>query len=212
MNYLAAAKERNLDLAQLPKTLQKKIQELETLNTEFLESKVPKEKLSPKELESYNMIQEKIEELDAYLVKKVKNFDATKYQARLDSFNKMMEQRKSKKEEEGIDEIIDDGGIADLKESVQIEPEVEPVVSPVVSHSTNENYRMELQEEPIQETEPEPRPEPRKQIEEEYEVEEFEKVGDAKPKKVVSKGMLLMGVGFLLLTWGAVNVFKDRRG
>ena len=29
MNYLAAAKERNLDLAQLPKTLQKKIQELE---------------------------------------------------------------------------------------------------------------------------------------------------------------------------------------
>ena len=26
MNYLATAKERNLDLAQLPKTLQKKIQ------------------------------------------------------------------------------------------------------------------------------------------------------------------------------------------
>ena len=48
--------------------------------------------VSPKELESYNIIQEKIEELDAYLVKKVKNFDATKYQARLDSFNKMMEQ------------------------------------------------------------------------------------------------------------------------
>ena len=35
---------------------------------------------------------------------------------------------------------------------------------------------------------------------------------NAKPKKVVSKGMILMGVGFLLLTWGAVNVFKDRRG
>ena len=43
-------------------------------------------------------------------------------------------------------------------------------------------------------------------------LKEFEKVGDAKPKKVVSKGMILMGVGFLLLTWGAVNVFKDRRG
>jgi hypothetical protein len=198
MNYLAAAKERNLDLAQLPKTLQKKIQELESLNSEFLESKVPKEKLSPKELESYNMIQEKIEELDAYLVKKVKNFDATKYQARLDSFNKMMEQRKSKKEEDGIDEIIDDGGIADLKESVQIEPE---------------KFEQPVQvQEPVQVREPEPRPEPRKQVEEEYEVEEFDKVGDAKPKKVVSKGMLLMGVGFLLLTWGAVNVFKDRRG
>jgi hypothetical protein len=199
MNYLAAAKERNLDLAQLPKTLQKKIQELESLNSEFLESKVPKEKLSPKELESYNMIQEKIEELDAYLVKKVKNFDATKYQARLDSFNKMMEQRKSKKEEDGIDEIIDDGGIADLKESVQIEPE------------KFEQAPVQVQE-PVQVREPAPRPEPKQQVEEEYEVEEFDKVGDAKPKKVVSKGMLLMGVGFLLLTWGAVNVFKDRRG
>jgi hypothetical protein len=204
MNYLAAAKERNLDLAQLPKTLQKKIQELESLNAEFLESKVPKEKLSPKEIESYNMIQEKIEELDAYLVKKVKNFDATKYQARLDSFNKMMEQRKSKKGEDGIDAIIDDGGIADLKESVQIEPEK---FEPQQVKATP----VQVQE-PVQVREPEPRPEPQQQVEEEYEVEEFDKVGDAKPKKVVSKGMLLMGVGFLLLTWGAVNVFKDRRG
>jgi len=198
MNYLAAAKERNLDLAQLPKTLQKKIQELESLNSEFLESKVPKEKLSPKELESYNMIQEKIEELDAYLVKKVKNFDATKYQARLDSFNKMMEQRKQSKTSIEEKQVIEDK-LADLKESVQIEPEKFEPQAPV-----------QVQE-PVQIREPEPRPEPQVE-EEEYEVEEFDKVGDAKPKKVVSKGMLLMGVGFLLLTWGAVNVFKDRRG
>ena len=199
MNYLAAAKERNLDLAQLPKTLQKKIQELESLNSEFLESKVPKEKLSPKELESYNMIQEKIEELDAYLVKKVKNFDATKYQARLDSFNKMMEQRKQSKAPIQEKEVEIEDKLADLKESVQIEPEKFEPQAPV-----------QVQE-PVQIREPEPRPEPQVE-EEEYEVEEFDKVGDAKPKKVVSKGMLLMGVGFLLLTWGAVNVFKDRRG
>jgi len=200
MNYLAAAKERNLDLAQLPKTLQKKIQELESLNSEFLESKVPKEKLSPKELESYNMIQEKIEELDAYLVKKVKNFDATKYQARLDSFNKMMEQRKQSKTSIEEKQVEIEDKLADLKESVQIEPEKFEPQAPV-----------QVQE-PVQIREPEPRPEQQVEEEEEYEVEEFDKVGDAKPKKVVSKGMLLMGVGFLLLTWGAVNVFKDRRG
>lgn len=211
MNYLAAAKERNLDLAQLPKTLQKKIQELESLNAEFLESKVPKEKLNPKELESYNLIQEKIEELDAYLVKKVKNFDTTKYQARLDSFNKMMEQRKSKKKEDGINAIIDDGGIADLKESVQIEPEkFEPEVKAPAPEKVVFGGSVKLQEEQVQVREPQ-QSEPQVE-EEEYEVEEFDKVGDAKPKKVVSKGMLLMGVGFLLLTWGAVNVFKDRRG
>jgi hypothetical protein len=200
MNYLAAAKERNLDLAQLPKTLQKKIQELESLNSEFLESKVPKEKLSPKELESYNMIQEKIEELDAYLVKKVKNFDSTKYQARLDSFNKMMEQRKQSKTPIEEKQVEIEDKLADLKESVQIEPEkFEPAPVQV--------------QEPVQVREPAPIPERQQKVEEEeYEVEEFDKVGDAKPKKVVSKGMLLMGVGFLLLTWGAVNVFKDRRG
>ena len=207
MNYLATAKERNLDLAQLPKTLQKKIQELEGLSVDFLKSKrkVSKEKLTPKELESYKLIEEKIEELDAYLVKKVKNFDVAKYQARLDSFNKMM----AKKAEGGIDAIIDDGGIADLKESVQIEPEkFEPEVAEPIQVIGHMNVPVQ---EPIQVREPEPRPEPQ-QFEEEYEVEEFEKVGDAKPKKVVSKGMILMGVGFLLSTWGAVNVFKDRRG
>ena len=211
MNYLAAAKERNLDLAQLPKTLQKKIQELESLNAEFLESKVPKEKLSPKELESYNMIQEKIEELDAYLVKKVKNFDETKYQARLDSFNKMMEQRKQSKAPIEEKEVEVEDKLADLKESVQIEPEkFEPEVKPAPEKVVF-GGSVKLQEEPVQVREPEQRFEPQVE-EEEYEVEEFDKVGDAKPKKVVSKGMLLMGVGFLLLTWGAVNVFKDRRG
>lgn len=204
MNYLATAKERNLDLAQLPKTLQKKIQELEGLSVDFLKSKrkVSKEKLTPKELESYKLIEEKIEELDAYLVKKVKNFDVAKYQARLDSFNKMM----AKKAEGGIDAIIDDGGIADLKESVQIEPEK---FEPEVAEPIQVTGHVPVQE-PIQIREP--RPEQQQVEEEQYEVEEFDKVGDAKPKKVVSKGMILMGVGFLLLTWGAVNVFKDRRG
>jgi hypothetical protein len=44
------------------------------------------------------------------------------------------------------------------------------------------------------------------------EEEEFHKYGDAKPKKVINKGWWLMGAGFFLLTWGAVNVFKERRG
>ena len=59
---------------------------------------------------------------------------------------------------------------------------------------------------------PPPAPQANAYQEEQYEEEEFDKVGDTKPKKVVSKGMILMGVGFLSLTWGAVNVFKDRRG
>jgi hypothetical protein len=40
---------------------------------------------------------------------------------------------------------------------------------------------------------------------------EFDKAGDSKPRKM-SKGVILMGVGFFFLTWGAVNYFKDKRG
>ena len=50
-----------------------------------------------------------------------------------------------------------------------------------------------------------------KVIEVEPEVEEFDKADDTKPRKM-SKGLILMGVGAFLLTWGAVNFFRERRG
>jgi hypothetical protein len=40
--------------------------------------------------------------------------------------------------------------------------------------------------------------------------EEFEKQGERKPRKV-NVPLIVMGVGALLLTWGAVNFFKERR-
>jgi hypothetical protein len=40
--------------------------------------------------------------------------------------------------------------------------------------------------------------------------EEFEKQGERKPRKV-NIPLVVMGVGALLLTWGAVNFFKERR-
>lgn len=44
----------------------------------------------------------------------------------------------------------------------------------------------------------------------EVEAEEFEKQGERKPRKV-NLPLIVMGVGALLLTWGAVNFFKERR-
>jgi hypothetical protein len=44
----------------------------------------------------------------------------------------------------------------------------------------------------------------------EVEVEDLAKEDNAMPKKM-SKGLILMGVGAFLLTWGAVNFFKERR-
>lgn len=42
------------------------------------------------------------------------------------------------------------------------------------------------------------------------EAEEFEKKGERKPKKL-NIPLVVMGVGALILTWGAVNFFKERK-
>ena len=200
MNYLEVVKERNLDLADLPKTLQKKIQEIEALNAEFLKINIKKEKLKPAELENFNLIEEKIAELDAYLVKKVKIFDPAKYKARLDSFNSMMDKRKAaKKVEEPKEEKKEEAtteSLAYLSKMVPVQENVQEVVQEIVQEPVQQ-----FVQEPIQEEEYE-----------EDEDDEFAKVGEAKPKKVINKGWWIMGVGFILLTWGAVNVFKEKRG
>ena len=199
MNYLEVVKERNLDLADLPKTLQKKIQEIEALNAEFLKINIKKEKLKPAELENFNLIEEKIAELDAYLVKKVKIFDPAKYKARLDSFNMMDKRKAAKKVEEPKEEKKEEATTESLAYLSKMVP-VQEVVQEVVQEIVQEPVQQFVQE-PIQEEEYD-----------EDEDDEFAKVGEAKPKKVINKGWWIMGVGFILLTWGAVNVFKEKRG
>ncbi len=49
------------------------------------------------------------------------------------------------------------------------------------------------------------------EIEAESVEDEFAKKGDAKPRKM-SKGIILMGIGAFILTWGAVNFFRESRG
>ena len=200
MNYLEVVKERNLDLADLPKTLQKKIQEIEALNAEFLKINIKKEKLKPAELENFNLIEEKIAELDAYLVKKVKIFDPAKYKARLDSFNSMMDKRKAaKKVEEPKEEKKEEAtteSLAYLSKMVPVQENVQEVVQEIVQEPVQQFVQEPIQEEEYDEDED----------------DEFAKVGEAKPKKVINKGWWIMGVGFILLTWGAVNVFKEKRG
>jgi hypothetical protein len=245
MKYLAAAKEKNLDLADLPKTLQKKIKELEILKSEFENVKVSKDQLKPEELENYHLIEQKIAELDAYLEKRVRLFDPVKYNERIE-INKVMAKRKQEKYSK-VKEVEEEQEVSDEEE--------EPEVYQPRYEERPKQYLNELDEDvvpavkdnevqvPIKEQEASaealayvskmvPVPEESKEVpkvphtpkeevpslleevadEEEYEEEEFEKYGDAKPKKVINKGWWLMGAGFFLLTWGAVNVFKERRG
>lgn len=65
------------------------------------------------------------------------------------------------------------------------------------------------------EQQPQPQPQEPQQLWDEtntitLEAEEFEKKGERKPKKL-NIPLVVMGVGALILTWGAVNFFKERK-
>jgi hypothetical protein len=186
MNYIAAASERNLDLAQLPKTVQKKIQELESLVSEYDKhfKNIPKESLSEKELESLTLIEEKISELDAILVKKVKSFDPVKYQAKVDNFNRMLEAKASKRKEQPQEKL------QELEPTPAPTPEPEPVKQEGGPVAAVESVKAAPQVE---------------EEDDEDDYDEFDKVDDVKPKSNLV-AYTIIGIGVALLTWGAVRL------
>jgi glucan-binding YG repeat protein len=192
MKYLESLKKRGLSVENLPKALQKKIKELDfQLNALKQVQENPNEDLSESDLEDIKVIEASIQDLDKYIAHKIDIFDQAKYDNKLANISKAKEARLGNKV---VEEVV--------KQEVVKEPEV---AKPVVA---------KVQEEPKQ-----VQVEPKKQIQEQPQVaqeeayqheEEFEKVGDAKPKSMTT-GLILMGVGAFFLTWGAVNFFKSRR-
>jgi hypothetical protein len=97
-----------------------------------------------------------------------------------------------------------------------VEPELEQLKEvaqqplPQREEEVEEDYEIEYRKPQIP-----PQPAQYEEDEEEYDEadefeNEFDKAADSKPRKM-SKGVILMGVGFFFLTWGAVNYFKDKR-
>ena len=198
MKYLEVLKERDLNIENLPKVLQKKIQTLDFHYNELKELESDEE-LDEAELEDIEIVKQKIDELDSHIAHKVKIFDQVKYDEKLAKISQMSKGKKDNKQEEEIVEVV---------------KVVKEVVEPI-----------EKVEEPQPQTQPQPQPQPqakqpienKPQVPEytqpqvpEYEEEEFERVAEGKPKKMTT-GLILMGVGAFFLTWGAVNFFKSRR-
>jgi hypothetical protein len=200
MKYLEILKERDLNIENLPKVLQKKIQTLDFHYNELkqLESD---EELDEAELEDIEIVKQKIDELDSHIAHKVKIFDQVKYDEKLAKISQMSKGKKDNKQEEEIVEVV---------------KVVKEVVEPI-------DKVEEPQTQPQTQPQPQPQPQAKQPIENkpqvpeytqpqvpEYEEEEFERVAEGKPKKMTT-GLILMGVGAFFLTWGAVNFFKSRR-
>jgi len=208
--------QKGFDLSELPLATQKKVDELNILKADLESLKeIPDDEMEEEDADEISDIEAHIDELDRIIEKKVKQFDPAAHAKKIEQIKVLADLKKQKaKGEEPIKEpreerpsapteVEVEEKLSELKQEVHIEAKAEPQQVKAV-----EQPRPAPQQTPP----PPPAPQANTYEEEEYEAEEFDKVGDAKPKKVVSKGMILMGVGFLLLTWGAVNVFKDRRG
>lgn len=225
MRYKQLMSEKNLTVDQLPKGLQKKIKEFEDIENRVSEL----EKLNLDESEEDDLLEAKqtLSSLDREIEKLVRKFDPEVYRKRLEHVARMTEKREKLEEQRGKKKKVE------VEQEAPKEPKPEPisVPDPVPAipkfdeiEEREARLRRELEQIKSQiQIKPEsfdPEPEPEVETEPEYEQEdepqyvahqEFEKAGNAQPRKM-SKGLILMGVGAFLLTWGAVNFFKERRG
>jgi len=222
MKYTEALQKRKLEVENLSKGIQKKIEELHYLNDAY--SNLDSEGIDEESQKNLEEIQEKISSLDESIADFIYAFDAEKYQKQLESMAKTRAKRKN---------VATEG--AEVKvEAPVIEVESAPVVvAPIVTAPKPEQVQVK---EPVKEeravesvydklddlkksvhidtanfkTKERVQQVQQDDVEEVESEEEFEKHSDTTPKKM-STGLILMGVGAFFLTWGAVNFFKSRR-
>jgi len=201
MKYQEALNEKNLTKDKLAKQTQKKIEELENLNEYIKEVEGDVEDFDDEDKQNYENIKNKIATLDNQLEKSILKFDLEVYEKRLQVFESNRIKggiQKEPKIEKNIVEM-----------SQEVEDEVEEKVEtpkPTKKVSDINEKLNQLKKEVSIDT----NKFNQKQEEVEEEVEEFEKKAEVKPKKN-SVWYWVIGGGVLILTYGAVNLMKERR-
>lgn len=212
MKFKSVLIDRQLDKENLPPKLQKKISQLEKIEEDI--NWAEQEAKDPDDTEGIAVAKVRLSSLDNQLVKLLKDFDPVKYQIQKDKMAKINAKKygKGKKvsEPKVIDEakaVVDENEVEEQVEDSSILEQIPPISKTLHIKESLDKLKEEVEIDPSS-LEPERQP-----LEEvvEPEIEEFEKHEGTKPKKM-SKGLILMGVGAFLLTWGAVNFFRERRG
>ncbi|MBM3201316.1 MAG: hypothetical protein FJZ56_02785 [Chlamydiae bacterium] len=227
MNYKKLIADKNLTVEQLPKRLQKKINEIESVAQRVEE--LLKINLDESEKDMLFQAQVQVSSLDREIEKAVRKFNPFLYKKKLDHIARVNEQKLKDAEalKKAQTEYIETEKVEQIEEAEELEEQ---------DHVETQDNIETIENEPrFQESDPEQEEfetndveqqlinlrskiniKPESFIEEPSEAkdfdssEAFDRVGVATPKKM-SKGLILMGVGAFLLTWGAVNFFKERR-
>ena len=207
MKYLDVLKEKELDVETLSRKMKAEVKRLEKLSS-VIES-ISVDELTEDEAEEYTKLLNEIIKLDDSLAKDIKRFDLNKYKERVERVTKLnnkeekvevakVEEPKKveppkTKEEEKIDKSL-----WELKQSVQVDSSAFDV------EDAEEMTQQEEKEEEDNATDSRA-----EEVEEVEEAEEFEKTREVKPKKG-SWSKIAVGVGALILTWGLVNILKEK--
>ena len=195
MRYLTALGQKSLRKEDLAKTTQKKIDDLGVL-VDKLNKFEESDELSEELQDEYDRLVDSVNEIDEKLEKSILRFDVESYKIKVANLKQ--------------------GGKASKAEKVQ----AAPVAAPVQAQEKTED-KLKAIEERLNQLKPEVQIQPEKfetatkqEPETEYvhaeEAEEFEKKAEVKPKNM-SLNIVLIGVGAFFLTWGAVNLFRERR-
>lgn len=215
MNFKKILSEKKLTVENLPKRLQKKISELEAVADQVEVMKATA--TDPTEIEELTIAKLKVDALDRELEKALKKFDLSVYLARKERMAKINDEKWNGEKEAEPEEETEAQPEPETEEVFEEEEIVAPEQfelekEPAISKTQQIKADIDRLQESVK-IKPEHFEAPKREevIEVEPEIEEFEKADNAQPKKM-SKGLILMGVGAFLLTWGAVNFFRERRG
>ena len=219
MNYKKLIVDKNLTIEQLPKRLQKKIDEIENVAQRVEE--LSKLNLDETEKDLLFEAQVKVSSLDREIEKAIRKFNPDVYKKKLEHIARVNEQKIKEaealekaqteyiKEAEQVvenEEVLDEQPVQETESEYEDETEAQPEQDFEIDETDHFEQRLKDLRSKVQ-----IKPESFVVEEQTYEAQEFDRVGVATPKKM-SKGLILMGVGAFLLTWGAVNFFKERRG
>jgi hypothetical protein len=200
---------KKVEKEQLPRGVQVKIENLEKAIEKISEYE-SQDDLDEEEEAQLEKLREGVEALDSDIERSILKFDPEKYKKKLEVMMEVRAKRKKNEvakpkpqpESEPENEELEQNEqvVEDKIEKVKQEAQIVPEELELCEDCEEEYHSGRLSLEQINESK-------RRRDEE----EEFEKVSNAKPRKL-SKSVIIMGIGAFILTWGAVNFFRERRG
>ena len=216
MSYLQAMIKKKVEKENLPRGVQVKIENLEK-TIEKISEYESQDDLDEEEEAQLEKLREGVKALDSDIERSILKFDPEKYKKKLEVMMEVRAKRKQEKKEtpkpaekpkpvqvqepEPEQEYEDEQEFVEQNiEIVRQNAQVVPEDLELCEDCEEEFHSGRLTIDQINESK-------RARDEE----EEFEKVSKAKPRKL-SQSVIIMGIGAFILTWGAVNFFRERRG